>query len=165
MRVFIPATTTVLRSLLDSGEIGPAPIRACAVTPQLRAWYADADDDELEYSALIEAARISLRLIDSDLVAARRRVVIAADVPDSAVLVRDDLDRAVVELTEAVPRSAVAAGHVDLAAAEAAVRAAANAVLEADLGSADAQFIVDEAEGHELAWYAAQELGPWLELL
>jgi hypothetical protein len=38
-------------------------------------------------------------------------------------------------------------------------------VLEADLGSEDAQFVVDQAEGHELAWYASQEIGTLLELL
>jgi hypothetical protein len=40
-----------------------------------------------------------------------------------------------------------------------------NVVLEADLGSEDAQFVVDQAEGHELAWYATQEIGALLELL
>ena len=35
----------------------------------------------------------------------------------------------------------------------------------ADLGSADAQFIVDGAEGYDLGWYATQEIGPLLELL
>ena len=34
-----------------------------------------------------------------------------------------------------------------------------------DLGSADAQFIVDGAEGYDLGWYATQEIGPLLELL
>src|SRR5215831_12994439 len=32
-------------------------------------------------------------------------------------------------------------------------------VLAADKGDDDAQFAVDGAEGHELLWYAAQELG------
>ena len=35
---------------------------------------------------------------------------------------------------------------------------AAAVVLEADLGSESAQDVVDDAEGFELAWYAAQEL-------
>jgi hypothetical protein len=59
----------------------------------------------------------------------------------------------------------VAAVHVDAPQAEPAVSAAADAVIEADLGSDDAQFVLDEAEGHELAWYATQEIGPLLELL
>jgi hypothetical protein len=48
--------------------------------------------------------------------------------------------------------------HVDDDAAREAVAAAADAVVAADLGDDDAQFAVDEAEGHELQWYATQEL-------
>ena len=48
--------------------------------------------------------------------------------------------------------------HVDEAEAEHDIRAAAQAVLAADLGSDDAQFVVDGAEGYELLWYATQEL-------
>ena len=59
----------------------------------------------------------------------------------------------------------VASVHVDGADAEDDVRAAVGVVLEADLGSDDAQFVVDQAEGHELAWFATQEIGPLLELL
>jgi hypothetical protein len=59
----------------------------------------------------------------------------------------------------------VASAHIDGSDAEEDVRAATNVVLEADLGSEDAQFVVDQAEGHELAWYATQELGSALELL
>ena len=54
----------------------------------------------------------------------------------------------------------VASAHIDGADAEDDVRAAVDVVLEADLGSEDAQFVVDQAEGHELAWYATQEIGP-----
>jgi hypothetical protein len=61
--------------------------------------------------------------------------------------------------------SDVASAHIDGVAAEDDVRAAVNVVLEADLGSDDAQFVVDQAEGHELAWYATQEIGPALDLL
>ena len=35
----------------------------------------------------------------------------------------------------------------------------------ADLGDADAEFVLGDAEDHELAWYAAQELPFLLELL
>ena len=37
-------------------------------------------------------------------------------------------------------------------------------LVEADLGSEDAAFVVEQAEGHELQWYATQEIGPLLEL-
>ena len=49
-------------------------------------------------------------------------------------------------------------GHIDAAEAEADVAAAAAAVAAADAGDEDAAFTVDSAEGHELAWYAVQEL-------
>lgn len=165
MRVYLPATTTTLRELLTSGVVGPAPMTAFAVTPGLREWYTDDDAEELEYAAMVEASRGSLRLIDSDDVAARRRVVIAADVPDTAVTVRDDLDRGVVQLAEPVKIAAIASVHADDADAEATVAAAAEAIIAADLGDADSQETVDDAEGYELAWYANQEIEAYLGAL
>jgi len=165
MRVYFPATTRTLRELVDSGELGPAPLTGFAVTPQLRAWYRDSDLDELEYAALLEAARGSLRLLDEDPGARPRRAVVAADVPDEEVTVRPDLDRAVVRVAVPVPMKLVAAVHLDGSEAEKAVAAAVAAVLEADLGSDDAKFVVDSAEGYELLWYASQEVGPLLDQL
>lgn len=165
MRVYLPATTRTLRELVDNGELGPVPLTGFAITPQLREWYRDSDEEELEYAALLEAARGSLRLIDQDPAALPRRAVVVAEVPDDQVTLRPDLDRAVVRVAEPVPMRLVAAVHIDGADAEKAVAAAVAVVLEADLGSADARFEVDGAEGHELLWYASQELGPLLELL
>src|SRR5947199_4540067 len=113
MRIYLPATTTTLHALIDAGEVGPPPLTAFAVTPGLREWYVDDDAEELEYAATVEAARGSLRLIDADDGARRRRVVVAADVPDADVTVRDDLDRGVVEVAAWVPLSAIASVHVD----------------------------------------------------
>jgi hypothetical protein len=70
-----------------------------------------------------------------------------------------------VRVTVPVPLRVVASVHVDGPDAEAAVRAAADAVLEADLGGDDAKFLLDEAEGYELLWYASQEIAPLLALL
>ncbi|HEX6754998.1 MAG TPA: hypothetical protein VF109_03535 [Mycobacteriales bacterium] len=165
MRVYVPATTRILRALVDDGELGPAPLTAFAVTPELREWYTDGDIDELEYAALLEAARGSLRLLDQDPTSVRRRAVVAADVPDDQVESRPDLDRAVVRVTAPIPLRLVAAVHLDGPEAEKAVRAAADAVLEAELGSDDAKFLLDEAEGHEMLWYASQEVGRLLEVL
>jgi hypothetical protein len=168
--VYLPATTTVLRTLVESGVLS-GPHTAFAVTEQLRRFYAlsdaDADTEELEYAALLTAARASLRLLDLDPFAARRRVVVAADVPDPAVRPGEDEDdeRGLVRVSADVPLQDVASVHIDGADAEEDVRAAVAVVLEADLGSDDAQFIVDQAEGHELAWYATQEIGTVLELL
>ena len=170
MRVYLPATTSVLGTLVDDGRL-TGPLTAFAVTPGLREFYAlsdaGADEEELEYAALLAAARASLRLVDVDPSAARRRVVLAADVPDAAVTeVEDpDADRGAVRIAGEVARRDVASAHVDGAEAEDDVRAAVGVVLEADLGSEDAQFVVDQAEGHELGWYATQEIGTLLELL
>ena len=97
----------------------------------------------------------------------RRRVVLAADVPDASVTPVDDpdTDRGAVRVQADIRLQDVASAHIDAADAEEEVRAAVNVVLEADLGSEDAQFVVDQAEGHELAWYARQEIGTALELL
>jgi hypothetical protein len=84
--------------------------------------------------------------------------VIAAEVPDDAVTVRDDRDRGVVEVRGPVPLACVASVHVDDAEAEAVVAAAADAVVAADLGDETAQERVDDAEGYELSWYANQEI-------
>jgi hypothetical protein len=170
VRVYLPATTTILRSLVDDGRLA-GPLTAFAVTPDLRRFYArsdaEADTEELEYAALLAAARASLRLLDLDPFAARRRVVVSADVPDDAVTpVEDpDVDPGAVRVAGDVSIADVASAHIDDAEAEDDVRAAVAVVLEADLGSEDAQFAVDQAEGHELGWYATQEIGPVLELL
>jgi hypothetical protein len=165
VRIYLPATSTVLAELLASGVVGPAPLTGFAVTPGLREWYVDDDAEALEYAATTEAARGSLRLLDSDPAAARRRVVIAADVPDSTVTVRDDLDRGVVQVSEPVPMAAIASVHADDADAEPTVRAAADSIIEADLGLESAQEKVDDAEGFELAWYANQEIATLLDSL
>ncbi len=165
MRVYLPGSTRTLRDLVDSGELGPAPLTGFAVTPALREWYLDDDVEALEYAATLEAARASLRLLDEDPAAARRRVVVVADVPDGLVQIRDDLDRGVVRLSTPVPMRQVASAHVDDSAAEAAVAAAAAVAIEADLGDATAQDALDDAEGFELNWYASQEIAPLLDLL
>ena len=170
MRVYLPATTTVLRTLVDEGQL-TGPHTVFTVTPQLREFYAlsdaDADVEELEYAALLAAARASLRALDVDPFAPRRRVVLAADVPDTAVSPIDDADteRGAARVEADVRMQDVASAHIDGSDAEDDIRAAVNVVLEADLGSEDAQFVVDQAEGHELAWYARQEIGPALDLL
>jgi Family of unknown function (DUF6912) len=159
MRVYLPATLPGLVDILGKGEIGPAPLRAFAVTPALREAYASGDDEELEYVAMLAAARQSLRLLDADPGAARRRVVLAADVPDAQVGWHAYDDEPAAVLVDAViPVTAIAAGHVDEPDAAADVAAAADAVTAADAGDDDASFAVDSAEAHELAWYATQEL-------
>ncbi len=166
MRVYLPSTLPGLRALLETGALGAPPLPAYAVTGALREWYSEGDDEELEYAALTLAARASLRLLDRSLVldpgTPARRVVIVAEV--DAVEAAADVDRAAVRVTDAVPLRLVLAVHVDDPAAETDVRAAAEQLVEADLGSEDAAFTVEQADGHELGWYATQEIGPLLEL-
>lgn len=164
----------MLQKLVADGKFLPLGGTAFAVTTALREAYTAGDDEELAEVAMAEAARASLRLIaaeSSDESAASgddprvgpRRVVVAADVDDATP--RPDLDDAVVRLDGAVPMSAVASVHVDLAQAEAAVARAVEVVDAADLGDEEAEFVLGDAEDHELAWYATQELPFLLELL
>lgn len=156
MRVYLPSTLPSLAEVLRSGAISPAPLAGFAVTPALREAYASGDEEELEYAAMSAAARASLRLLGT---APPRRVVLAAEVPAESVhRPAGDPDPAEVTVTVDIPVKWIAAGHVDGAEAEPDVAAAAAAVAAADAGDDDAAFTVDGAEGHDLLWYATQEL-------
>ena len=163
MRVYLPATIAMLRDLESSGEFRARSGTAFALTPALREAYVSGSDEELEYAALLDAARASLRLIAAEEKGEPRRVVISADV--YGVTLRPDLDAPVVRIGGPIPLSAVAAIHVDAAEAADAVAAAAAVIDAADLGDPDAEFTLGDAEDHELAWYAPQELPFLLELL
>lgn len=172
MRVYLPSTLPDLAASLRAGQIQAQ--RGYAVTPALREAYASGDQEELEYVAMLAAARVSLRLLAADPATPPRRVVLAAEIPDAGISAAmagdaaigasqkmgsgDDRDPSAVVLTGPVAVADLVSAHVDDQVAEKDVRAAAAALPEADLGDADAQFTVDGAEGHELAWYATQEL-------
>lgn len=159
MRVYLPTTLTDLGSALVTGQVGPAPVAGFAVTPALREWYASGDLEELEYVAMMQAARASLRMLHADTAAPRRRVVLAAEIADPDITVRNGIDKpGQVSVTMPVTLSDVVSGHVDAADAEPDIDAAAAALPAADAGDGDAKFVVDSAEGHELLWYATQEL-------
>ena len=89
--------------------------------------------------------------------------MVCADIDD--VRLRPDLDDGAVTLPGPVRDSAVAAVYVDLPDAVDAVRAAAEVVDAADLGDPDAEFTLGDADDHELAWYAPQEVPFLLEFL
>ena len=162
MRVFLPSTLPALARALRAGQVGPGPVPGFAVTPALREAYASGDEEELEYAAMTEAARASLRMLAQDPAAPPRRVVLAAEISaDQVKLDARDKEPARVLIAETVPIERLASAHVDEAEAVPDVRAAADALPAADAGDEDARFAVDGAEGHELGWYATQEL-PYL---
>nr|WP_306360193.1 hypothetical protein [Nocardia sp. CC227C] len=92
-----------------------------------------------------------------------RRAVVAADVEGATL--RPDLDDAVVRLSGPITWNRVASVHVDLVEAEPAVAKAVDVIDAADMGDPDAEFVLGDAEDHQLAWYATQELPFLLDLL
>jgi len=168
VRVYIPATVAMLQQLVADGSLWPVNGTAFAVTPTLREAYAEGDDDELAEVALREAALASLRLLaahEAERAGATlpRRAVLAAEVDEAKF--RPDLDVAVVRLGAPVAIDHVIAAFVDTADAEPAVAAAIAVIDEADLGDEDADLVVGDAQDHDLAWYANQELPFLLDLL
>jgi hypothetical protein len=162
----------MLQRLVADGVLFPVSGTAFAVTPTLRESYAEGDDEELAEVALREAALGSLRLLAVDQdnpdtpsadALPPRRAVLVADV--GAATARPDLDDAVVRVSEPVALADLVAVYVDIAAAEPAVRAAIDLIDAADLGDEDAELVVGDAQDHDLAWYATQELPFLLDLL
>jgi hypothetical protein len=171
MQIYIPVTLAMLQQLVADDSLWPVNGTAFAVTPRLREAYAEGDDEELGDVALREAALASLRLLAGAVDGSGqpsdpsppRRAVLVADIGD--VTLRPDLDDAVVRIGSPVTTDDVVAAFVDSAAAEAHVKAAIAVIDAADLGDEDAELTVGDAQDHELAWYATQELPFLLELL
>jgi len=112
MRVFLPSTLPALAEALRAGQVGsgigsdadPGQQPGYAVTPALREAYASGDDEELEYAALTEAGRASLRMLAANPAAPPRRVVLAAEIPaDQVKLDARDREPARVLVTVAIP--------------------------------------------------------------
>ena len=151
MRLYLPATSADLQA-------GLTPRWAHAVTTALRAELPEEDDEGLEMVATLAAADESVALLGSvrpleaggDV--ASRRVVIVADLPDTAVLVPEVLGEeqlpTAVEIVEPVGWSDVVAILVDESDAEQDVRAAAG-------GDEDA---LERAAERDLLWYDVMEL-------
>jgi len=165
MRVYIPATLSMLQHLVSDDEMQPRSGTAFAVTPALRESYAEGDDEELAEVAIGEAAMASIRLLATesgdDGLPLRRAVIVA----DADAEPRPDLDTAVVRISGRVRLDQVVAVYVDNADAEPAVAAAIEVIDSADLGDEDAELTVGDAQDHDLAWYATQELPFLLDLL
>ena len=163
VRIYLPATLPGLTAagvgseqVSSQVEVAPPGSRACAVTPSLREWYRDGDIDELEYAALTRAALASLRLLAQT--GGDRRVVLAADVEDDAVVFDPGDDPAAVRVLDPVRLDQVVSAHVDDPSAAFDVGAAVAFLDAAELGDDDAQFAIEGLDDHELQWYAVQEI-------
>jgi len=113
-RIYIPLNADRLRSLSTQGAVQGSLFPAHAVTPALRASAAaEAQDDELEYAALSDAAQTSgVMLTDGE----TRRVVASADVSSDLVVSAAPGDSAVesaVSISEPVALNRIASFHVD----------------------------------------------------
>src|SRR6476659_8164267 len=125
MRVFLPSTLPALAEALRAGQVSspaldlngspdPGQQSGYAVTPALREAYASGDDEELEYAALTEAGRASLRMLAANPADPPRRVVLAAEIPaDQVKLDARDREPARVLVTAAIPIDTLASAHVD----------------------------------------------------
>jgi hypothetical protein len=158
VRVYLPATLSLLEKWLADGEAAAVGEAAYAVTAALRESYLEADLDELEHAAQIAASIGSLRLLASDADVARRRVVLAVEADDALVRPDSPNGRASVRLTGRVPVVRWASALIDAPDVEAVIEDAVGSLTLAAVGDDDAQFALDEAEAHELGWYAVQEL-------
>jgi hypothetical protein len=86
--------------------------------------------------------------------------VLAADVPDGQIGHDGGFDEPpLVEVRAPVTVDQIVSGHVDDLLAVADIAEAAAALAAAANGGDDAQLAVDGGAGHELLWYASQELG------
>ena len=147
MRIYLPST---LPELGAKGGLGPR--IAHAVTAALRAALPEEDEEGLEYAAQLLAADASLERLDGFPAGSRRRVVVAADVPEAVVeSVDGDEDHApsAVRLTTSIGWDDVACAHVDETAAEPDVLAALAGDTEA----------AEHLAERDMLWYDVSELG------
>ncbi|AEX66853.1 DUF6912 family protein [Corynebacterium diphtheriae] len=168
MRVYLPATFSMLQELDAQGSIVARSGYGFAVTPALRDFYTAGDEEEIAESAFEDAALASIRLlaIGDQEAFPYRRVVVSVDVPDEVIILRPDLGESVVVLDPAVVGfDSVAAIHVDVEGSEAATAKAIEVIDAADLGDEDAELAVGDALDNFLAWYDPSELSALVDLL
>ncbi len=173
MRVYIPATHSML---VDFARDSKLPIRSgivFALTPAVREFYSEGgDDEELAYTAFLDAARASLRLLSiedesgTDEAFPNRRVVISADIPDANLTLDPTSGESVVRVSPAVLELAqLRAIHVDDEDAEETTKKAKECIDEADLGEEAAELALGDAEDNLMSWYDSKELGVLVDLM
>ena len=165
MRVYVPATFAMLKTLAEEGFIHARNGWAFAVTPQLTEFYTSGDQEELEEIAFDEASRTSIRLltVGDELDFPHRRVVVSADVESAEG--HPDMGESVVKLGGPVELKNVAAIHVDVREAEEATARAIENIDAAELGDEDAELAVGDAQDNYMAFYDPTELPFLVELL
>ncbi len=168
VRVFLPATFAMLTELEETGQLAARSGWGFTVTPALREFYTEGDEEEIEYSAFLEASMASLRLlaIGDEEKFPHRRVVISVDVDESVVTPKPDMGEPVVALNPAtITKDNLQAIHVDIEESEAATAKAIAAIDNADLGDEDAELAVGDALDNFMAFYDPTELPILVELL
>lgn len=168
MRVYLPATFSMLQELVDNSQFTARSGYGFALTPALKEFYTEGEDEDIAEFAFDDAARASLRLlaIGDEQAFPYRRVVISVDVPDSQVTLAPDNGESVVIVNPAViTLDQVAALHIDVEASEGATKAAIDVIDEADLGEEGAELTVGDALDNFLAWYDPSELEVLVQLL
>lgn len=172
MRVYLPASHDLLASWLAAGRIDLE--LGFAVTAGLRRLFADAEEAELEYHALAEAAEAALRAAAALSMAtacatedgrpSARRLVVVADTAHAQEAA--DLGEGIVRLTQPIPWRGVVSLHLDdddampsVAAAMSALAAAADGQVDQALAVDDpaAEAAVAETAGYELMWFDVSE--------
>ena len=143
MYVFLPSTIPALAAFLDEGRLEDVPLTAFAADPG-----PGGDSEEAEYEAMYAAAEESLRLLGADPRAPRRRVVLAAEMPDHVVehQARQGEGVARVSIQGAVPYKKLKSAHVD------------EEGVADDIAEASQDPSSDAANDHVLMWFAVQEL-------
>lgn len=168
MRVYIPATFATLVGLNESRVITARSGYGFAVTPALREYYVEGDEEEIEHSAFLDAAEASLRLlaIGDEEQFPHRRVVVSVDLDEKIITFMPENGESVVKLSPAhISLDHVAAIHIDVEASEDATRAAVEVIDASDLGQEDAELTVGDAQDNFMAWYDPEELPFLVELL
>lgn len=168
MRVYVPATFDILAELHRNGEHPVRSAVAFALTPAVREYYTEGDEEELAYSAFLDAAKASLRLlsIGDEERFPHRRVVISADVDAEAVSLHPEDGESVVRLDPPkITVQQLVAIHVDDSDAEPATARAIELIDAADLGDEDAELALGDCEDNLMSWYDCKELPFLVELM
>lgn len=164
MRVYIPATFSMLKSLDEHGVIHARNGWGFAATPELTEFFTSGDQEEIEAIAFDDAALASIRLlaIGGEEQFPHRRVVVSVDVEAEP---QPEMGESVVKLAGPLELKDVAAIHVDVQEAEEATAKAIAAIDAADLGDEDAELAVGDAQDNYMAFYDPSELPVLVELL